>query len=129
VRRLAAEEELAAGVEVELGAGGVELADTRWSLGDQDRDRFRIAERRAGSECVAPVRFGRIAGADGRGNAALRVRGGAIEQRTFGEHHDVAGFRRAPCGVEPRDAAADDEKAGSNASRHVRRKSTVRAGR
>ncbi len=52
----------------------------------------------------------RIAGAERRGDAALRVRGRAVEQRSLGEQQDVAMIGRPPRGVKSGDAAADDEK-------------------
>ena len=57
----------------------------------------------------------RISRAERRGNPALRVRGRAVEERPLGEQQHVAVLRRAPRGVQPRDAAADDEKSSANA--------------
>jgi hypothetical protein len=78
----------------------------------------RVAERRAGGERVLPVQRRRIAGAERRGDAALGVRGRAVEQRPLGEQHDVAVLRRAPRGVQPGDAAADDEKTSADTLGH-----------
>ncbi len=52
----------------------------------------------------------RVAGADGGGNAALRVTGVAFGGIGLGEDQDVAGQREIGGGAEAGDAAADDQE-------------------
>ena len=101
------------GIEVEVGARGLQLAHARRSFLDEHLHRRGVAERGAGGERVLPVQLRRVAGAERRGDAALRVGGRAVEQRALGEQQDVAVLRRAPRRVQAGDAASDDEEAGS----------------
>ena len=121
VRRLAPELEPAARIEIELRAGGLQLANARRAFFDQHLHRRRVAQRRTRGERVLPVERGRVAGAERGGDAALRVRGGAVEQRALGEQQHVAVLRRAPRRVQPGDAAADDEKPRANPIGHAER--------
>ncbi len=93
VRRLASELEPARRIEIEVRAGGLQLAHARRSFFDQHLHRRRVAERRAGGERVLPVQRGRVAGAERRGDSALRVRGRAVEQRSLRQQQRR---RRAP---------------------------------
>ncbi len=119
VRRLAAEHEPPVRIEIEVRAGGLQLAHARRPFLDQHLHRRRVAERRARGERVLPVQRRRVAGAERRGDSALRVGGRAVEQRALREQQHVAVLRRAPCGVQSGDAAADDEKASANAIGHA----------
>ena len=118
VRRLAAERQPPVRIEIEMRAGRLQLAHASRPFFDEHLDRRRVAQRGAGGERVLPMQRRRVARAERRGDAALRVRGGAVEERLFRRQNDVAALRRAPRRVQPRDAAADDEKAGANAIGH-----------
>ena len=98
-------------------AGGLQLAHARRPFLDEHLHRRGVAERRAGGERVLPVQRRRVAGAERRGDAALRVGGRAVEQRALREQQDVGVLRGAPRRVQPGDAAADDEKARSQCGR------------
>jgi hypothetical protein len=74
---------LISGVEVKVGACGVQLADAGWPLLDEDVHRFRVAERGAGGERVATVQLGGVAGSEGGRDAALCVGGRALEEAPF----------------------------------------------
>ena len=112
VRRLASQLQMAGGIEIEVGAGDLQLAHARRPFFDEHLHGGRVAERGAGGQRVAPMELRRIAGAERGGDAALRVGGRAVEERPLGDEHDVAVVGRAPRGVQPRDAAADDEESG-----------------
>src|SRR5918999_70925 len=116
--RLASELEVAAGSEIEPRASGEELLHPRGSFFDEDFDCLAIAEGCARSERVATVQLRRISGAERRGDPALRVRSGAVEERALREEHDVAILGGAPGRVKPGDAAADDEKSGLDPMGH-----------
>ena len=115
VRRLAAELELAARVEVELGARRLQLAHAGRPLLHQHLDRRRVAQRRTRGERVAPVERRRVPRAERRRDAPLRIRGRAVEQRPLRQQEDVTMLRGAPRGVQAGDATADDEEAGADA--------------
>ena len=80
VRRFASEREASARIEVEVRAGGLQFAHARRPFFDEHLDGRRIAQRRARGERVLTVQRRRIAGAERRGDAALRVRGRAVEE-------------------------------------------------
>ena len=90
VRRLAAELEPSAGIEVEVRARGLQLAHARRPFLHEHLHGGGVAERRAGGERVLPVQRRRVAGAERGGDAALRVRGGAVEQRALRQQQHVA---------------------------------------
>jgi len=92
-----------------MHARRAQLADARRPLVHQHVHRRAVAHRGTGGERVLLVQLRRITGADGGGNAALGVRRGAVEERPFGEEHDVARQRRTPGRVQSGDPAADDE--------------------
>jgi hypothetical protein len=134
VRGLAPELEVAAVLgAVERGPGGVELAHAVGPLLDEHLHGVGVAQRGPGGERVGAVEGGRVAGAERRGDAALRVRGGRVEERALGEEQHVgvaggagaAGARAelggAPRGVEPGHAGADDENARAEAVDHAGR--------
>ena len=104
VRRLAAELQAALRIEIEVGAGGLQLAHARRPFFDEHLHRRRVAERGAGGERVLPVQRRRIARAERRGDSALRVRRRAVEQRALREQQDVAvlATRATRCAVRPR---------------------------
>ena len=102
------------GIEVELRAGGLQLAHARRPLLHQHLDRGGVAQRGAGGEGVLAVERRRVAGTERGGDPALGVGGGAVEQRPLGQQEHVAVLRRAPRGVQSRDAAADHEEARAN---------------
>jgi len=99
VSGFAAEHQPARRIEIEVSAGGLQLADASRSFLDQDLYRRGVAERGAGGERVLTMQRRRVAGAERRGDAALRVRRRAVEQGTFGEQQHVAVLRGAPCGM------------------------------
>ena len=104
MRGLLAEREAAGRVGVEPRADRRELAHALRPLGDEHFDRRGVAQRRSGGERVEPVELGRVAGAERRGDAALRVRRRAVEERALGEHEHVAVLGCAPRGVQSRHA-------------------------
>ena len=112
VGRLAAKEQLALGIEIEFGAGGLQLAHARRPLLHEHLHRGGIAQRRSGGESVLPMQLGRIARAQRRRDPALRIRRRAVEERALGEQQDVAVLRCAPGRVQAGDTTADDEKSG-----------------
>src|SRR5689334_7117991 len=95
MRSLATELEISSRLEVEVRACRLKLTNTRRPFFDQHLYGFRIAQRRAGGECIATVQLGRVSSPKCRGNSALGISGRAIEQRPLGENHDVA-FGRCP---------------------------------
>jgi hypothetical protein len=80
VCRFPSELELPVGSQVELGAGGLQLADPRRTFLDQHLDRGRVTQRGTGGEGVFPMELGGIPGTERGGNAALRIGGCAIEE-------------------------------------------------
>jgi hypothetical protein len=121
VRRLSSELQAALWIEIEVGAGGLQLAHTCRSFLDQHLHGRRVAKRGAGRQRVLPVKRGRVARSERRGNPALRIRRRAIEQGPLRQEHDVAVLRRAPRGVQSGHAAADDEEPSTNPFRHCRK--------
>ena len=117
VCRLASQLEPAAGVEVEVGTGGLELAHARRPFLHQHGG--RIAQRGARGQGVLSMQRRRVAGSERRGDAALRIRGRAVEERSFGEEQHVAVLRCAPSRMQAGDTAADDEKARANTVGHL----------
>ena len=118
VRGLAAEHQLTVRIEIELGARRLELAHARRPLFHQHLDGGRVAQRRSRGERVATMQRRRVTRAECGGDAALRIGGRAVEQRALGEEQHVAVLRRAPCGVQAGDPAADDEEAGDETLGH-----------
>jgi hypothetical protein len=115
VRGFLPELELAAGVEVELRAGGVQLGDPCRAFLDQDRDGGRIAEGGARGESILAMQLRRVSGTERRSDAPLGIGGGAVEQRPLRQHHHLVRLRRPPRGMEAGDATADDEKPSADA--------------
>src|SRR6185436_20413978 len=103
--------QLTARIEVELGTCRLELAHACRPLLHQYLDCRRVAQRRARGERVATVKRRRVTGAERSGDAALGVGGRAVEQRALREQQHVAMLRRAPCGMQAGNPAADDEEA------------------
>ena len=64
------------------------------------------------------MQFRRVSGAECGGDAALRVRGRAVEQRSFGDDENVVGLRRAPRGMQACDATSNDQEASANPISH-----------
>jgi hypothetical protein len=110
---LAAELEAAAVGEVEVGAGGVELAHPVGALLHQHLHRGGVAQRGPGRQRVLSVEGRRVPGAERGRDPPLRVGRGRVEERALGEEEDVALLGGAPRRVEPGDAGADDEKSGA----------------
>ena len=79
VRGLLAEREPAGRVGVEPRADRRELPHALRPLGDEHLHGRRVAQRGSSRQRVEPVEFRRVTGAERRGDAALRVRGGAVE--------------------------------------------------
>jgi hypothetical protein len=77
---------------IERGAPLDELGDIARPFTHEHIDGATIAETVAGSQGVTCVEFGRIIGADGRRNPALRVTGVALAGIGFRQDDDVAGF-------------------------------------
>src|SRR5450759_4212802 len=109
--RFASKCELAARLEIEPCARGLELSDASRALFDQHLDCLCVAERRARSERVDPVKLGRISRSKRGGNSSLGIRGGAVEQRPLGEHHHVALGRCPKRRMEPCNSASNNEQA------------------
>ncbi len=65
------------------------------------------------------MELGRISGAKGGSDSALRIRGGAVEKRSFRQHHDIAFSRGAPRSVKTSNAASHYQKARSYPLGHV----------
>jgi hypothetical protein len=61
----------------------------------------------------------RVTGAERRGDTALRIGGGAVEERALREEQHFSVLRRAPCGVQTGDTTADDEEARAYAIGHA----------
>jgi hypothetical protein len=111
VRGLASETQAAClRLEIESCAGGLQLAHASGSFLDEHLYGGGIAQCRARGERVAPMQLGGIAGAEGRRDAALRVRRGAVEERTFRQQQNVAVLRRAPRRVQSRHAGSNDKE-------------------
>src|SRR6187549_1142485 len=91
--------EVAAGFEVEVGAGSVKLSNPRWTFFYKNLDRLRVAKSCPGGERVLPVKLGRISSVQRCRDPTLGIGGGAVEQRHLGQNHDVAFDRCAPRGV------------------------------
>jgi hypothetical protein len=119
MRRFPSQLEVAAGCEIEAGAGGEQLLHARRAFLDEDFHRLSVAQRGSGGECVASMKLRRVASAERRGDSALGVGGCAVEERPLGEQDDVAIHGRTPGGVEAGNAAADDEESGAQAVGHV----------
>jgi hypothetical protein len=118
VRRFSSKREASARIEVEVRAGGLQLTHARRAFFDQHLDGGGIAQRRARGERVLPVQSRRVAGAERRGDPALRVGCRAVEERLLRHQHDVPALGCTPRRVQPGDAAADDEKAGADSIGH-----------
>ena len=119
MRRLAAELEVSARLEVEVRAGGRQLTDARGSLFDQNLHRLRIAERGTRGQRILPMQLRRISGAQCRGDPALSVGRRAVEQRSLGQHHHVAVRGSAPCSVKTSNSAPHHQKARTYPLGHV----------
>jgi hypothetical protein len=121
VRRFLAKREATGGIGVELRAGVGEFAHARRTFGNEHFDSGGVAKCSAGRQGVLSVQFSGVAGAECCRNAALRVRGGRIAERTLGEHHDLAVISGAPRGVQSCDARSNDDKPRANPFGHPRR--------
>jgi hypothetical protein len=119
MRSLPAELEGSAWLEIEVGAGGVELANARRTFLDQHLDRRGITQGGTGGKRVLPVQLGRITGPERGGDSTLGVRGRAVEERPLGQDHHFALSRCPPGRMQSRHAAADHEEAGSYALSHA----------
>jgi hypothetical protein len=110
VAALAGELQLSFGRLVEVRAGLDEAAYGVGALGDEDADRFLVAQAGARDQGVVQVLFGGVALAEGRGDAALGPAGGAVVQAGLGDDDGgEAGRLTAQGGGEAGDAGADDD--------------------
>jgi hypothetical protein len=112
VRGFTSQLEIARWVEVEMRTRCLKLADPCRTFFDEDLYRRRITQCRAGSEGVSSVKLGGVASAQCGGDAALRVRCGAIKERPLREKQNIELLRGAPGRVKPSDAAPNDEHTG-----------------
>ncbi|CAL9303014.1 hypothetical protein SUDANB52_03494 [Streptomyces sp. SudanB52_2052] len=107
---LAGEFQAAFGGLVELGAGLDEAAYGVGALGDEEPDRFLVAQARARDQGVVQVLFGGVALAEGRRDAALGPAGGAVVEAGLGDHDGVQARGLAAQGRgQAGDAGADDD--------------------
>ena len=90
MRALASERGLAGAIAIERGAPVQQLLDVDNAVLDHDPHRVFVAEAIAGRHRVGEMFFGRIFGADGGGDAALRVAGVAFGWIGLGEDGDAA---------------------------------------
>lgn len=118
VRRFLPELELSSRLEIEIGTGSVELANTRRPFLDKDFNRFCVAQCSTGSERIYAVKLRGISGAQSCGNSPLGICGRTVEKRPFREDDDLTFRRCAPCSVQTRHAAANNKKAGSHSLGH-----------
>src|SRR5688500_459224 len=118
MRRFLAELERSSGLEVEVGAGRVQLSYARGALFHQHLDRLRVTECGPRSECVLAMELRGVSRTECGGDPALSVGGGAVEERALGEDHHVRLLRCSPGRMQACYSAANYEKAGSEAVRH-----------
>ena len=97
-------------IAIEARAPLEQLVDVADAVLDQHVDRGLDAQAIARGDGVGGVLLGRVAGADGGGNAALRVAGVAFGGIGLGEDEHVAGQREIGGGAKAGDAAADDQE-------------------
>ncbi len=107
--RLAAEEEFAGGVGVEVGADLEEPLDGLGSTLHHRADRGRIAETGAGGERVLDVEIGGVVFADRGGETALGVAGVGLAEHAFGEEGDAETGWQAQGEGQSGDAGANDD--------------------
>jgi basic membrane protein A len=111
VGSLSAKFEVPTRLQIELRTCGRQLTDARGTLFDEDLDCFRVSESRTCRQSVLSMQLRRISRAQRRRYSALRVRGGAVEQRSLGEDHHVAVAGSAPRSVKTSNPAPYHEKA------------------
>ena len=110
MRALAAERELAGWFAIEARATGHQLARVAHAVFDQHANRRLQAQPITGRHGVGRMQVWRVARAQRRGDAALRVAGVALGGIGLGENEDVTGQRQIGGRAQSRDAAANDQE-------------------
>jgi hypothetical protein len=119
MRRFTTELEVSARLQIELRTCSRQLTNTRRTFFDEDLDCFCVSEGGTRGQSILAVKLGRISSAKCRGNSALRVCGGAVEQRALGKDHHIAFSGSAPRSVKTSNSAPHYEKARPYSLCHV----------
>ena len=101
---------LGAGAAREVGAERDQLADALGAVAHHQVDDVAVAEAGAGDQRVLDVRLEGILRAPHRGDAALRVGGGALRQAVLGQDDDRARLGGLEREGQAGEAAADDQE-------------------
>jgi hypothetical protein len=103
--------EIPSGLQIKLRTGRRQLTNASRTLFDKNLNGLGISEGCSRCECIQSMQLGRVSGAKRGSNSALRVCGGAVEQRALGDNHHVTVSRGAPCSVKTSNSASHYEKA------------------
>jgi tetratricopeptide (TPR) repeat protein len=119
MRRFLPQLEVAVGVEVEARPRGLQLPHARRSLLHEHLHGGRVAQRRAGGQRILTVELRRVAGTERRGDPALRIGRGRVEERPLGEHRHRTVGGGAPGGVQAGHAAPHDKEPRADSIGHI----------
>jgi hypothetical protein len=82
--------EISARLEIKSRACRAQLAHSRRTFLDQNLYGRGVTQRGTRGERILAMQLGRVSGAERGGNATLRIRCRAVEERALGKHHHIA---------------------------------------